>query len=232
MPAVERHAHFPGPRENFWIFNCRFVLNHIRAGARVALDNVQRLAVKVSGPVEPGLVVESRHIDDQSFAFPVADRLSHPGVDWRRTRILQKDIAYSARVFVIEENRAGALKDLKWVGHVRCARDAGQIALDLRIGSQPVLLVLFLPGVRLRLVGDLALHHADAGRHRPDSAKREHGRGRHRTVGSRPEGHRRSRRMHFNVVVGFVECLPDSVEIGFAVRRSRRAIGGCLSGER
>ena len=57
---IERHPHLPGPREHFRIFNRDFVHQVIGTDGRVALDDVQRVAVEVPGAVEPGLVVESQ----------------------------------------------------------------------------------------------------------------------------------------------------------------------------
>ena len=48
---------------------------------RVALDDVQRVAVIIARAIEPGLIVETGHVDDQRVAFPAAVRPSHPGVD-------------------------------------------------------------------------------------------------------------------------------------------------------
>ena len=48
---------------------------------RVALDELQRLAVEIAGHVEPGLVVVVRHVDHQRVAFPAAARVAHPEID-------------------------------------------------------------------------------------------------------------------------------------------------------
>ena len=52
-PAVERHAHLPRTREHVRILDRRLVLDHVRRERRVALDDVQRVAVIVAGAVEP-----------------------------------------------------------------------------------------------------------------------------------------------------------------------------------
>src|SRR5580704_1288312 len=96
LAAVERHAHLPGSREDFRILDRRFVPDHIGAGARVALDDVHRLAVEVPGPIEPALIVESGHVDDESVLVPPGDGLSHPRVDRSRSRILEIDVAHRA----------------------------------------------------------------------------------------------------------------------------------------
>src|SRR5262252_8259295 len=56
--AVERHPHLPGPREHLRILDRDFVVDVIRIRHRVALDDVQLVAVEVAGAIEPGLVVE------------------------------------------------------------------------------------------------------------------------------------------------------------------------------
>src|SRR5687767_4642941 len=64
-PAVNRHAHLPGSRKDLRILDRRLVVHHV-AGfeRRVALDHVQRIAVKVARHVEPRQVVEVRDVDD------------------------------------------------------------------------------------------------------------------------------------------------------------------------
>ena len=117
------------------IFDGRLVGDHVRRGPRVALDDVQRVAVEVAGPIEPGLIVEPGHVDDKRVAVPAADRLPHPRIDRRRSRILQIDIARRAIVFVGDEDRVRALENLKGIGHVGRARHARQVALDFGIRS-------------------------------------------------------------------------------------------------
>src|SRR5215510_982607 len=124
LTPVKRHAHFPWPGKDLRIVDRRFVLDDIGARPGVSLDDVKRIAVEVSGSIEPGLIVEALHIDDQRLALPMAYGLSHPRVHRRRTWVLEINVAHSARVFVGEEERFRALQDLKWVGHVRGARNA------------------------------------------------------------------------------------------------------------
>src|SRR5262245_51770333 len=71
---VERHAHLPGPGEDFRVLDRGLVEQHVRAPRRVALDDVEIFAVEVAGPVEPGLIVEGPDVDDERVAVPPADR--------------------------------------------------------------------------------------------------------------------------------------------------------------
>ena len=97
------------------------------------------------------------------------DRLAHPGVDLRRTRILQVDVAHRARVLVGDEERRLALEDLEGERHVGGARHARQVALDLRVAGQPLRLVLVLLLASLGQVGNLA---ADRRRRRLTARRR------------------------------------------------------------
>src|SRR5438093_7407686 len=65
LPPVERHRDSPGPREDVGILDRGFVTQEVGTGGCVAFDDVQRVAVVVSGTVEPGGVVEALHVDDQ-----------------------------------------------------------------------------------------------------------------------------------------------------------------------
>ncbi len=133
---------FHGRVKTLRIFDGGFVGNHIRAGARVALHHVQLVAMEIPSAVEPGLIVEAGDVDHQRVALPVSDGLAHPRIRRSGSGIFQKNVAHRARVLIDERQRAGAFENLERVGHVSGARHAGQIALDLRIAIQPVLLVL------------------------------------------------------------------------------------------
>ena len=47
--SIEEHAHLPGPREHLRVLDGGFVADVIRSRRGVALDDVQRVAVKVTG---------------------------------------------------------------------------------------------------------------------------------------------------------------------------------------
>src|SRR5262245_40018787 len=55
---IKEHAHLPWSREHFRIFDRRFVPDVIGSGRRVTLDDVELLAVKIAGAIEPGHIVE------------------------------------------------------------------------------------------------------------------------------------------------------------------------------
>src|SRR5438132_13457004 len=76
--TIERHTHLPRPRKHFWVFDRSLVDERVRAVGSVAFDHMQGVAVKISCPIEPGLVVEPRHIDHQSVPLPTANRPTHP----------------------------------------------------------------------------------------------------------------------------------------------------------
>src|SRR5438105_277042 len=52
---VDRHADLPRTGEHFGVFDGRVVAERIRADRRVAFDDVERIAMKVPGAVEPGV---------------------------------------------------------------------------------------------------------------------------------------------------------------------------------
>src|SRR5438093_8563567 len=76
-PAIKWEADFPGPCEYFRVLNGRFVLDRVSRDRRVSLDNVQGIAMEITGSIEPGIRCEAGDIDDKCIAFPVADRVAH-----------------------------------------------------------------------------------------------------------------------------------------------------------
>src|SRR5690349_8484787 len=135
-----------------------------------------------------------------------------------------------SREFIRDEDRVGALKDLKGIRHVGRARNTGHEALDFRIALEPVLAVFFLLRRRPRMIRDLiAVDDALARGHRADRPERTHrrcgnvgwcgaGKSRNaRTWRRWNQRQRRSRRMGLDVVVRGVEGLPYAAEIGLAV---------------
>src|SRR4029453_10215298 len=63
-PAIEREADLPRTREHVRVFDGRFVHHVIRAHRRVPLDDVQRIAVVVTGAIEPRLLALACDIDN------------------------------------------------------------------------------------------------------------------------------------------------------------------------
>ena len=161
MP-VERHADLPGPRKGSWVVDGGLVLERVGAAERVALDHVQRVAVKIAGAVEPGLIVEADHIHHQRVAFPVAVRPSHPAIGRAGPGSPIYDVARGVRVFIGDHDGLGRLQNLKRVRHVGGARHAGQVALGFGIELQTVRVICFLDFAAAGQVGDfVAFDHAD-----------------------------------------------------------------------
>src|SRR5437762_2979031 len=112
--AVEDHAHLPRPREDFRILDGRLVIDVIRIAERIALDDVQRVTVEVPGTIEPGLVVEIGHVDDERVAIPASAGIAHPPIElpldvWR----IHEDVADGVRVLVEHRDLRRRLHDLK-----------------------------------------------------------------------------------------------------------------------
>ncbi len=185
--------------------------------------------MEVPGPVEPGLRVETRHINDERIAFPPCDGVSH--VDVCRIGVYRVQVKRALGACELEDHHdiVRALDDLKRVRHVHRARSTRQETIDLRIAVQPVVEVLLLPLRRPRLVRDLvAVHHAEVRGHPADRAQRHDWRGQNlhviivRPVRVHPGlSHHRTCGMGEQIPVGAVVSLPDSTEIGFPVRLTR-----------
>src|ERR1051325_7956419 len=80
MP-VEQHADGPGTSERLAVLNPSLIREEIRFSARDALDNMQRVAMEISRPVEPGLRIEIGDIHDQRLALPMPARIADPEID-------------------------------------------------------------------------------------------------------------------------------------------------------
>ena len=81
LVAVENHPHRPRPGEHFRVLDRDGVVDVIGIGQRVALDDVQRVAVEVAGAIEPGPVVELDQVDDERVSFPMAARVAQPPLE-------------------------------------------------------------------------------------------------------------------------------------------------------
>src|SRR5438067_784477 len=219
QPTIDGHADLPGPRKHLRVLDRRFIGQGINGEGSVAFDHMQRVAMEIPGPVEPGLIVQTRHVDDETIALPVADRVPHPTVSRAWRRLVHVDRAGGARILIGHQDDVRTLNNLKRIGHIRGARHARQITLDFRVSDQAVFKVLFLFRGRRGQVGDIIpLHDAWPRRHCAD----------------RTEGHHlsRSRRMLLEVPVCRVDSLPDTVQVWFAVRCTSRIIGFGQTGGR
>jgi hypothetical protein len=185
--------------KTFGIVDRHLVGNRVDVAHRVALDHVQRLAVKVASHVEPGAIVVVSHVDDQRVPLPAAAGITHPEVDSIRVRRpVRVDRPVHLRPFECDREMVRRLEDLEWELHVHDARHARHVAVRQRVGGQPVLGVLELPGCGPRLIRDRAVLH-----HPP----------------SRREAV--TRHVIFQVGRGAIAHLPDPVEIWFAVGSPR-----------
>src|SRR6266446_4329960 len=145
LPTVQGHAHFPGPRKHLGVLDRDLIGDVVGAGAPVALDHVQGVAMEIAGPVEPGLVVEIDRVDDQRIPFPSATRHPQPEIDMpRKMRTIRVDRADRVDIFVDDHHGVSSLKNLKGIGHIGDAWDARQITFSDGIGSQALFEVLLL----------------------------------------------------------------------------------------
>ncbi len=174
----------------------------IRSGRRVALDQVQRIAVEIARAIEPGLLVEIDDVDDEGVAFPVATRIAHPPVDMTLGMFfVHVRVANRVDVLVKKGHLIPALHDLKRVRHVRDARNAGQVTLGFGVGRLAVLVVLLLLQQRRGRVRDfVALNHTFA------------------------SGNTKPRAVVLNIPCGGVDDLPDALDVRLAVGGFRRRI--------
>ena len=176
---------------------------------------MQSIAMEIPRPVKPGLIVEVRHIDDERITFPMAHRPSHPRICGTLQLAVHTDDTAGAGKFVSHHNIRRRLDDLKRIGHIRGTRNAWQITLHFRIQLHPVLSVFLLFFRCPRLVRNLvALDYT-----RPAGNAESRAESSHRSWG---------RRMILNVPVGRVECLPNTIQVGFAIGGPRCAIGRSL----
>src|SRR6185503_19917998 len=81
LVPVDWHRDLPRLREDLGILDRGLVLNRVRIRHRVSLDDMDRIAVEGASRVEPRLVVEILHIDNERVAFPAAARVAYPEID-------------------------------------------------------------------------------------------------------------------------------------------------------
>ena len=173
--------------------------------------------MEIPGGVEPSVGHVVRDFDHEGLPFPPPAGMTHPRIArMLEVRSIHVDHARRARKFVGDQDVVGRLHDLEREGHVRGARDTRHVALDDGVESQPVLAVRVALRERLVPVRDLAaLHNREPARDRPE---RTHFHDRAGLGG-----------MTFDVPVGGAESLPDSVQVGVAVRGERCLVVLCPS---
>src|SRR5438046_2635709 len=74
---VQGHADFPWTCKHLGILDCGLIHQMVRRNRRVTLYDMQLVTVEISGAVEPGFIVESRHVNNQGVAFPPSDGPAH-----------------------------------------------------------------------------------------------------------------------------------------------------------
>src|SRR6516164_4903375 len=90
-PSVQRKTHLPWTSEYLGVVNRCFVLQDVSTHGCISFDHMHRIAMEVSGTVEPGLVIETGDIHHQSVSIPVAERPSHVAVDRCGVRFVEID---------------------------------------------------------------------------------------------------------------------------------------------
>src|SRR6185369_4972349 len=78
--AVEHHAHAPRSGEHLRVLDCHLIRDVVAIERGETFDQMQLLAVKVAGTVEPGFVVEVNVVDNERVALPPATRVAHPPI--------------------------------------------------------------------------------------------------------------------------------------------------------
>src|SRR5580693_9443359 len=61
------------------IVDCSLIVESVFVCTRVAFDDMQLFGVRMPCRVQPGMVVETRDVDDQRVAFPVPDTVAEIG---------------------------------------------------------------------------------------------------------------------------------------------------------
>ena len=175
--------------------------------------------MEIPGPVEPREIVEAGRIDDQGFSLPPAIRPSHPTIRRRFLVLVHVDRADRTGKGVDHHDVLLRLEDLERRRHVVGARHTRQITFDFRVERQALFEVLFLSRGRRRLIGERAAL--------DDPETRNHG-----ACGSK-RCHRPWRSaMALDIPIRFGERLPDTIEVGFAVRGTRRSVRAGLASSR
>src|SRR6266571_4223863 len=75
--AIDGQADFPRTGKYLGIFNGGFVTDRILADRCIPLDDVQGIAMEVTGPIEPSIWRETGDIDYQRVPIPAAGGVSH-----------------------------------------------------------------------------------------------------------------------------------------------------------
>src|ERR1051326_531557 len=115
---IQWQTDFPGTGEHLGIFNRGLIADRVRAYWRVALHNVHRIAMKVSGPVKPRVRRKVRHLNDQSISVPAANRISHVSVAGIGIDLIDADGPLGVSELENHHDLVRSLKDLERLGKV------------------------------------------------------------------------------------------------------------------
>src|SRR5215469_15138385 len=139
----------PGFREGLGIVNDVLdgQMTQVRTGD--AFDHFHIARVRDTGFINPGDVVLSDRLDDESVAFPMADGIAEPSVlDLRIMRTaIQEDFSPDMRsAFVYDDEHVFCLNEAPWVRRGAHARNARRQAASFRIVFAESCFVLFIYG--------------------------------------------------------------------------------------
>src|SRR5258708_6781640 len=98
--AIKWKMNFPRPCEYLGVLDRCFVHQVERAHRSVAFHYVKLITMIVSRAIEPRLLSESRHVDDEGIALPPAPRPAHPRWDGSLFLRVHADNARGAGIFV------------------------------------------------------------------------------------------------------------------------------------
>src|SRR3984957_2516719 len=70
--AVQRQPYRPWPGKHLWILDGRFVDQSVRRCLGITLDDMHRVAVEVTGGVQPGFGIVVRYVDNERIPDPFA----------------------------------------------------------------------------------------------------------------------------------------------------------------
>src|SRR6266705_6526865 len=163
--SIQRHADFPRTRKHLRILNRGLVHQMVWRQRRVTLHHMQSVAMEISGPVEPGLIVLSGYVNDQRVTVPTSDGPAHPGIGRSLGLAIHIDHARRTGKLVGEQDLLGCLNDLKGKADIGGPWNAWQIALRFGVArcvveivrggtGEPMFKIFFLLGRRSRLIRD------------------------------------------------------------------------------
>src|SRR6188768_278577 len=114
--ACEVDADVPLAFENFRILDGRLVTQGVGSSPRLAFDNMELAAVKITRVVEPCLRLKVGHVHHERVPFPASHRVPHVELDAFvvvRTSI-REDHAIGVNMLIDDHDTIRILKDLEW----------------------------------------------------------------------------------------------------------------------